>query len=327
MNPTVFVPEPIAACGMAILKEACHCLAPWEDGKVSTEAELKDDMYGVDAVIVRLLKIDASDLDQCPDLKVIGKHGVGVDNIDCEAATARGITVVNTPTANANAVAEHTIGLMLALARNTVPASVALREGRFGDHPQFMGVELAGRTLGVVGLGRIGSRVAEMASAGLAMKVRGYDPFLTAATYKGPAELATSLDDLFNEADFLSLHVALNPETRHLIDDARIGMLKPGCRIVNTSRGSVIDEGALIRALEEERIAGAAIDVFEEEPVPADHPLCRAPNLLLTPHISSSTRDSMDCMARDSAQGVVDVLQGRTPAHVVNTEVLRKGRK
>ena len=307
---------------MAILKDACHCVAPWEDGRKLRDAELKEILYGSNAVIVRLFKINASDMERCPDLKVIGKHGAGVDNIDCEAATAHGITVVNTPTANANAVAEHTIGLMLALARHTVPAAIAVHAGRFGDRDQFFGVELAGKTLGIVGLGRIGSRVAEMASAGLAMKVCGYDPYLTTAMYKGPAELATSLEDLFSKADFLSLHVALNAETRHLIDDERIAMLKPGCRIINTCRGAVIDERTLIRALETERIAGAAIDVFDQEPIPADHPLCRAPNLLLTPHISASTRESMDCMARDSAKAVVDVLQGRQPAHVVNPEVL-----
>ena len=322
MKPTVFVPEPIAECGMTILREACDCIAPWADGKKLVDADLKEMLYSADAVIVRLFGIDSSDLDHCPDLKVIGKHGVGVDNIDCRAAAARGIPVVYTPTANSNAVAEHTIGLMLALARNTVPSSVALRDGRFADRAQFTGVELAGKTLGVVGLGRVGNRVAEMAAAGLAMKVSGYDPFLTAETYQGPAELTTSLEDLFSEADFLTLHVALSPETRHLIDDKHIRMLKPGCLIINTSRGAVIDENALIRALEDERIAGAAIDVFEEEPVPADHPLCRAPNLLMTPHISSSTEESMDRMASDSAQGVLDVLQGRVPAWVVNPEVL-----
>ena len=253
---------------------------------------------------------------------MIGKHGVGVDNIDCQAATDRRIPVVYTPTANANAVAEHTVGLMLALARNLVPASAALREGRFRSRVQFKGGELSGKTLGIIGLGRVGSRVAQIASAGLGMTVYAYDPYLSSANYAGPAEFAGSIADLFGSADYLSLHVALSPDTRHLIDDRRIGMLKSGCRIVNTSRGAVIDESALIRALEAGILAGAAIDVFEEEPIPADHPLCGAPNLLMTPHISSSTVESMDRMATDSAQGVVDVLEGRSPAHLVNPEVL-----
>ena len=322
MKPIVFVPEPIAACGMALLEESCDCTAPWADGRVPTDAEAREMLRGADAVIVRLFEIGAADLELCPRLQVIAKHGVGVDNIDCDAATARGIPVVFTPKANANSVAEHTIGLMLALARNVVPASVALRDGRFADRSQFIGVELAGRTLGIVGLGRIGSRVAEIAAAGLAMKVCGYDPYVAPGAYSGPAERLASLDELLAAADFLTLHVGLTAETRHLIDDRRLARLKAGCRVLNTSRGAVIDERALVRALEQGRIAGAALDVFEEEPIAADHPLCRAPNVLLTPHIASSSRESMDRMATDCAQGVLDVLQGREPADVVNPDVV-----
>ncbi len=322
MRPAVFVPEPIAPCGMALLEAAVHCMAPWAEGRVPTDAEAREMLRGADAVIVRLFEIGAADLDRCPRLKVIAKHGVGVDNIDCDAATARGIPVVFTPKANANSVAEHTIGLMLALARNVVPASVALREGRFADRSQFIGVELAGRTLGIVGLGRIGSRVAEIAAKGLAMKVCGYDPYVAAGAYSGPAERVESLDELLAVADFLTLHVGLTAETRHLLDDRRLARLKPGCRVLNTSRGAVIDERALVRALEAGRIAGAALDVFEEEPIAAGHPLCRAPNVLLTPHIASSSRESMDRMATDCAQGVLDVLQGRTPADLVNPDVM-----
>ena len=322
MKPTVFVPEPIAACGMALLEDACDCRAPWAEGRSLTEAESRELLRNADAVIVRLFTIGGADLERCPRLQVIAKHGVGVDNIDCDAATARGIPVVYTPKANANSVAEHTIGLMLALARDVVSASVALRAGRFADRARFIGVELAGKTLGIVGLGRIGSRVAEIAAAGLAMKVYGYDPYVAPGAYAGSAERVESLDGLLGAVDFLTLHVGLSPETRHLLDDERIATLKPGCRVLNTSRGAVIDERALIRGLEEGRIAGAALDVFEEEPIAADHPLCRAPNVLLTPHIASSSRESMDRMAIDCAQGVLHVLEGRTPADVVNHEVV-----
>ncbi len=322
MRPAVFVPEPIAACGMALLEAACDCTAPWTEGRVPADAEAREMLRGADAVIVRLFEIGAADLEQCPRLKVIAKHGVGVDNIDCDAATEHGIPVVFTPKANANSVAEHTIGLMLALARNVVPASVALREGRFADRSQFIGIELEGRTLGVVGLGRIGSRVSEIAATGLAMKVCGYDPYVAPGAYPGPAERVESLDELLAMADFLTFHVGLTAETRRLLDDRRLARLKPGCRVLNTSRGAVIDESALVRALEEGRIAGAALDVFEEEPISADHPLCRAPNVLLTPHIASSSRESMDRMATDCAQGVLDVLEGRRPADVVNPNVV-----
>jgi D-3-phosphoglycerate dehydrogenase len=275
-------------------------------------------LYEADAVIVRLFKIDAQDIGQARRLKVISKHGAGLDNIDLQAATAAGIPVLNTPTATVNAVAEHTLALMLALTRQIVPASAALKEGRFGERGRFQGLELAGKTLGVVGLGRIGTRVAQMASLGLKMSVSAYDPFVSEAVYSGPATIEDSLEALFREADILTLHVPLTPETRHMINDHSLAWIKPGCRLINTSRGAVVDEAALVRALTEGRLAGAALDVFEEEPLPADHPLCQAPNTLLTPHISSSTQESLDRMSLQSAQGVLDVLNRRTPEHLVN---------
>ena len=206
-----------------------------------------------------------------------------------------------------NAVAEHALTLMLSLARQVFPSSQALREGRFKDRAKFQGVELAGKTLGVLGLGRIGLRVAEMARDGLAMKVLAYDQFVEESDF----ELAPSLDVVLRAADFLTLHLPLTEETRHLLDGERLQMLKPGCRIINTSRGAVIDERALVEALQVGRVSGAALDVFEDEPLQADHPLCRAPNTLLTPHISSSTAESLDRMACDAAQGVLDVLPGK----------------
>lgn len=305
MKPVVFLPESIAECGIALLQPDCEVTS--------------DGLQNADAVIVRLFEITADQLDSCERLKVIAKHGVGVDNIDVAAATARKIPVVYTPTANANGVAEHTLTLMLSLARQVFPSSQALREGRFKDRAQFQGVELAGKTLGVLGLGRIGLRVAEMARDGLAMNVLAYDPFIEAS----PFDLAPSLDDVLRASDFLTLHLPLTQETRHLLNAEHLQMLKPGCRIINTSRGAVIDESALVEALRGGHISGAALDVFEDEPLPADHPLCRAPNMLLTPHISSSTAESLDRMACDAAQGVLDVLQGRPPAHVVNPEVLQ----
>jgi len=302
MRPIVFVPEPISASGMDLLKTDCDIVAPWQEGHDLGPAQMKSVLHGLSRA-----------------LKVIGKHGVGVDNIDCAAATQRRIPVVYTPTANANAVAEHAVALMLALARDIYPASAALREGLFGKK-RFEGVELAGKVLGVVGLGRIGARVAEMAKFGFGMDVRGYDPFLTAETYSGPATLTDSVDELLAQSDFVTLHLPLTPETKHLINAQRLATMKPACRIINTSRGAVIDEAALAAALHDKTIAGAALDVFESEPLPADHPLCLAPNALLTPHISSSTRESLDRMAAQSALGVLDVLQGRQPQYLVNPE-------
>jgi D-3-phosphoglycerate dehydrogenase len=321
MKPLVFIPDPIAAGGMDLLHAACDCLAPWSEGKKPDLAEQRALLARADAVIVRLFAIRANDLEQAPRLKVIAKHGVGVDNIDVAAATARRIPVVFTPTANANAVAEHTMTLMLALARNLFPAGTAMLAGRFNDRVKFEGVELEGKTLGVIGLGRIGRRVAEMAQRGFAMKVRAYDSFVPAGGAPEGIVIETSLDALLRDADFLTFHMPLTPETRHLMNAGRLRSLKPNCRIVNTSRGGVMDESALALALCEGSFAGAALDVFEEEPLPVGHPFFQTPNLLLTPHISSSTKESLDRMARDAAQGVLDVLQGKRPAYPVNPEV------
>ena len=287
-----------------------------------SKLEVIDVLREADAVIVRLFKITASVLKHCSNLKVIAKHGVGVDNIDCEAATEHGIPVLFTPRANANAVAEHTIALILSLARDISGASRALRDGSFADRSQFVGVELYGKTLSIVGLGRIGRRVAEIAASGLGMNVQAYDPYLDPGEYSGPAELKESLDAVLCAADFLTLHTPLSREMRYLIDDECISMLKSGCRIVNTSRGALVNEQALIRGLQDGRIAGAALDVFEEEPVPGGHPLFGVPNLLLTPHIAGQTQESMEQMATDCARGIIDVLHGRTPVDLVNPEVI-----
>jgi D-3-phosphoglycerate dehydrogenase len=318
VKPVVFIPEAIADSGLDLLRAECECLLGWEGVAPADRATL----YGADAVIVRLFTIDEGDIFRAKRLKVVAKHGVGLDNIDIEAATTAGIPVVYTPTANANAVAEHTLTMMLALCRQIAPASAALREGRFEQRSRYQGVELAGKTLGILGLGRIGSRVAQMAASGLQMKVLAYDPYLAKDSYSGPAILIDSLETLLKQADFLSLHVELTPETRHLIDGPKLDMVKATCRLVNTSRGAVIDEEALVRALEAGRLAGAALDVFEEEPLPADHPLLSAPNTLLTPHISSSTSESLERMSVQAAQGVLDVFQGVKPRYLANPAVL-----
>ncbi len=267
------------------------------------------------SALTRLYKINEWDITQSRRLKVIAKHGVGVDNIDIEAAKTADIPVVYTPTANANAVAEHTLALMLALSRKVAPASAATRAGHLNDRGQFLGVELAGKTLGVIGLGRVGSRLAQMAALGLQMSVHAYDPFVKQKDYSGPAILEDSLEKLIRSADFLTLHLSLSPDTKHLINEQTLSWVKPDCRVINTSRGAVIDEAALSLTLVEGRLAGAALDVFEQEPLPADHPLIHSPNTLLTPHISSSTRESLDRMSFQAAQGVLDVLKGRTPEY------------
>lgn len=328
MKPIVLIPEPIASCGLDVLKAECVCVAPWQNRPTSPRvsdgqefAEFEVALANAAGIIVRSFKIDSHLLERAEHLKVIAKHGVGIDNIDCQAASKKGIPVVFTPAANANAVAEHTLALMLALSRQIESANLAVKQGRFHERNLFQGIELAGKTIAVVGLGRIGSKVASMASLGLQMIVHAYDPFLSQLGYSGPAILEDSLESLFQKADYLTLHVPLTERTRYLVNSNSLKLLKPGCRIINTARGALIDEAALAAALTEGRVAGAGLDVFEEEPLPADHPLCRLPNVLLTPHISSSTRESLERMALQSAQGLLDVLHGRRPEHVINPEV------
>ena len=323
MKPTVFIPESIAPAGLDLLHSECRCVKGWEEtDDLAKDARLQQELYRADAIIVRLFRLAEQDMVRMQRLKVISKHGAGVDNIDCRAATARGIPVVNTPGAVTTPVAEHTLALMLALSRQIAHADHALRAGTFGDRSRFLGIELAGRALGIVGLGRIGSRVAEMASLGLGMKVYAYDPYVAKAQYSGCASIEDSLESLLGKVDFLTLHVLLTGDTEHLINSRTLKLVKPGCRIINTSRGGVIDESALARALKEGRLGGAALDVFEEEPLQPDHPLFEAPNTLFTPHIASSTPECLDRVSQQAAQGVLDVLQGRRPDHIVNPEVL-----
>jgi D-3-phosphoglycerate dehydrogenase / 2-oxoglutarate reductase len=318
MKPRIYLPEKIANAGLDLLSTECELLGPW----TGSAAPVADMLAEADAMIVRLHRIGEPEFAAAPRLKVVAKHGVGLDAIDVTAATARGIQVVFTPEANANSVAEHAITLMLALAKQIVPASRMIPEGRFADRNRHEGIELAGRTLGVVGLGRIGARVAAIAAQGFGMDVLGYDPFLPADAAPAGVNRVAALDDLLARSDFLSLHVPLTTETNRLLNASTLARLKPGCRIINTSRGAVIDDLALVEALTAGTVAGAGLDVFEKEPLPADHPLCNAPNILLTPHISSNTAESLDRMAIDAAQGVLEVLAGRRPKHLVNPEVL-----
>ena len=318
MKPVVFVPEGLSSSGLALLQQHCDCIVPPPDQREQQWPSL----YESDGVILRNARVTADDLEKPNRLKVIAKHGAGVDNIDIPAATAKGIPVVYTPTAPTVPVVEFTLGLMLSLARKLVDCDKAVREGRFRERLTFLGLEFEGKTLGVIGLGEIGRRVARAAVGGLGMRVVGYDPYVSPENYDGPATLVDSLEALLGQSEIVTLHVPLTSGTHHLINEQTLRAMKPGSMIVNTSRGSVIDEKALMAALEDGRLGGAALDVFEQEPLPKDHPLCRLPNVLLTPHVASATPEAMDRMSLGAAQGVLDVLQGRTPKYVYNREGL-----
>lgn len=327
MPPAVYIPEPIGSSGFDRLAESCRCLAPWHaasadsssTGDAATDAELLAD---ADAIVVRIYRMGADEMEAAPRLKVIAKHGVGLDNVDVRAATQLGIPVLWTPGTNANAVAEHTLALMFSLTRQVVPADRAVRDGWVAERSQFQGVELEFKTLGVIGLGRIGKRVAFKASQGLGMRVLAYDPYVDQTDYPGPARLCDTLDEVVAQADYLTLHVPLTELTRGMINADRLREMGSGARLINTSRGAVVDENALASALSSGQLAAAALDVYEAEPLPKEHALLRAPNLVLTPHIAGQSDVAMQAASRMVAEGVLDVLAERYPSHVVNPEVL-----
>lgn len=287
-------------------------------------AEIAEALGGVDAVVVRTAPLSAEAIAAAPRLRVIAKHGVGYDNIDLPAATARGIPVTVTATANATSVAEFAFAQMLALAKHAALMDAAVRAGDWAARHRLVPIELAGRTLAIVGFGRIGSRVARRALA-FEMRVLVHDPYASETAIRAAGcEPARSLDAALAEADILSLHCPLTAETRGLIDRDRLARLRPGALLVNTARGGLVDEAALGEALRSGRLAGAALDVMVREPLPGDDPLLAVPNLLLSPHVAGVTAESARRMALEAAENVAAGLAGRLdPAVVVNREVLR----
>ncbi|NKB71419.1 MAG: hydroxyacid dehydrogenase [Candidatus Latescibacteria bacterium] len=323
MKPTVFVPEPIHAAGMQLLQNHCTCIAPWQ--KNANAIEPSQALAQTQAILVRLFTVDSAAMDQAPHLKVIAKHGVGLDNIDLPEAARRGLPVLYTPQANSNAVAEHALGLILGLARFLVPSGQAVPDAeKFLGRNGFAGAELVGSTLGIIGLGRIGRRLAHKTGTGLEMDVLAYDPYVSQADYEGPARLLDRLEDVLAQADFISLHTPLTAQTRHLIDADALGHCKSTAYLINTARGGIVDPQALAQALDNGRLAGAGIDVFAEEPPPADYPLFNRPNVLLTPHIAGVTHKALEKVATDAAQGIIDVLQGQTPEFPVPEDQYRQ---
>ena len=313
----VLVTDSIADDGLALLRAEFSV-----DARPGlSEEELAGIIGEYEALVVRsgtrVTKrvIAAADL-----LQVIGRAGVGVDNIDVDAATEHGILVVNAPDGNTVAAAEHTIALLLSLARHVPRADASLRAGKW-ERNRLMGVEVAGKTLGVVGFGRIGREVARR-GRGLGMRVVAYDPY-TSAAVAGTlgAELCDHLDEVLIEADFITLHVPLTSATRHLIGERELALVKPTARLINAARGGIVDESALLQALDKGKLAGAALDVFVDEP-PFGSPLLDHPKVVVTPHLAASTREAQVAVAVGVARQVVDILSGRPATHPVNAPLI-----
>src|SRR5579885_3694081 len=282
----VIVADKISERGVELLKKT-----PGLNVVVTTKDTIGSELADAEALIVRsATRVTAALLDKAPKLRVVGRAGVGVDNIDLQEATRRGVLVMSTPGGNAVSVAEHTFALMLALARQVPKMDAALREGRW--EKSSSGTEVRGKTLGLIGLGRIGSEVAKRAEA-FDMRVIAYDPYISEAAAKELQVELVSLDKLLAESDFVSLHTALSPATQNMINAASIAKMKKTARIINAARGELIDEAALAEALKSGRLAGAAIDVFLEEP-PRNSPLVGLPNVIATPHIAGSTQEAQE---------------------------------
>jgi D-3-phosphoglycerate dehydrogenase len=311
----VIVADKISERGVQLLKEQ----RGW-NVVLTTKDTLGAELPGADALIVRsATKVTAELLAKAPKLRVVGRAGVGVDNIDLEEATKRGVLVMSTPGGNSVSVAEHTFALMLALARQVPRLDKAMHEGRW-EKSSAGQTELRGKTLGLIGLGRIGSEVAVRAEA-FDMRVLGYDPFISeAAARELNVELAP-LDRVLAESDFLSLHTAVSPSTQNLVNAANIAKMKTGARIINTARGELIDETALAEALKSGKLAGAAVDVFAEEP-PKNSPLLGLPNVIGTPHVAGSTAEAQEEVGTQVAAQIRDYLAEGIIRNAVNLPAL-----
>ncbi|HIQ04491.1 MAG TPA: phosphoglycerate dehydrogenase [Anaerolineae bacterium] len=316
-QPRVLVADRLAEAGLALLRPQVQL-----DVRTNlSHDELLSVIPEYDALIVRSrTQVTAEVIAAASRLQVVARAGVGVDNIDVEAATRAGVLVVNAPTGNVVAAAEHTIALLTALARRVPQADASVRHGEW-QRGRFMGVELRDKRLGCIGLGRVGSLVAERAK-GLGMQVVAYDPYISSDYAANLGVELVPLEVVLRTADFITLHLPLTEQTRGLIDARALIKVKRGAYLINCARGGIVDEGALLQALNDERLAGAALDVFSQEPPPADSPLLRHPNVILTPHIGGSTTEAQERVAMDVAEQVLAVLADRPARYAINAPII-----
>ena len=313
MTAKVLVRESISDAGVDLLRERF-------DVDVDAEGALEEIIGRYDAIVVRsATKLTADLIERAVNLRVIARAGVGVDNVDVEAATRRGIVVANAPESTVVSASEHTIGLLVALARNIPQAHAALKQGRW-ERKAYGGIELAGKTLGVLGFGRIGQQVSRRA-AGLGMQVCAYDPFVAVERFRElGVERAETTEGVYEVADFLTLHLPLTPETRGSLNAAAFERMRDGVRIVNAARGGLVDEAALLDALRSGKVGGAALDVFSAEPYSG--PLLELDNVVVTPHLAASTDEAQDRAGLIVAEQVVAALEGGLVTNAVNIPVV-----
>jgi len=311
----IFVADDVSESGLEPLREAGFAV---EKRTGLKGVELAEAVRGADGLVVRSeTRVTAELFEAAGRLRVVGRAGVGVDNIDVAAATQRGVVVMNAPDGNTMTTAEHTLALLLALARRVPEGQVSLKAGRW-ERKKFVGVELRGKTLGIVGLGRIGRVVASRA-LGFEMKVVAFDPFVAPERLRDEGIELASLEEVCARADFVTVHAPLVPETRGIIGAKELARMKPGVRVINCARGGLIDERALYEAIKEGRVAGAALDVFEQEPPAADNPLLSLEEVVVTPHLGASTREAQEGVAVIVAEQMRDFFLTGAVRGAVNT--------
>jgi D-3-phosphoglycerate dehydrogenase len=312
----ILIAEPLAPVAIELLRSQ----PDWEV-VVSNPNEYAQHLQTCEALIVRsAVKVTPEVLSKAPNLRVVGRAGVGVDNVDLDAATAAGVLVMNTPGGNAVSVAEHTIALMLSMARMIPQASASTKSGKW-EKKKFLGNELRGKTLGVIGLGSIGREVVRRA-APFEMRIVGHDPYVSSSTAADFHVELVDLPTLYQQSDYISLHMALTPETHQMLNAASFGTMKTGVRIVNCARGELIDAAALNDAMKSGKVAGAAIDVFDPEPPAAELPLLAQENLVATPHIGGSTEEAQEIVGVRIAEQIVEYLRNGVALHAVNMPAL-----
>lgn len=311
----VLIPEDITAPGKEFLKSRGYEVVV-VDGTDS--ASFEREAGEADALLARTAKYPEAILKKMPNLKVIGRHGVGYDNIDMAYCNEKKIWVTITPNANSNAVAEHTIMMLLACAKNLVFQNRQVLAGNWDSRNRNRGQEVAGKTIGIVGCGRIGKQVAKKAALGLDMRVIGYDPVIPTEVKLDYIERVSSVDELFREADFVSLHLPETAETRGMINRDLLSLMKPEASLINCARGGIVNEDDLYEALLERRIHAAGVDVLIREPYRPDDRLLSLDNIIVTPHNAALNTETMDKMGLDAARGIDEVLSGQTPSWPVN---------
>jgi D-3-phosphoglycerate dehydrogenase len=311
----------------ALSEEGLKVLRNVKEFQVDVKTDLKPDelkavIKDYDALVVRsATKVTKEVINAADKLRAIGRAGVGLDNVDLDAATAKGVIVMNTPAGNTISTAEHTFSMILAMSRNIPQANASMKKGEW-KRSKFMGVELYNKVLGIVGFGRIGSEVAKRALS-FGMKVLAYDPFLSKEVAETLGVEVVELKEIFENADYITVHTPLTDETRHLISAKEFAMMKKGVRLVNCARGGIIDEAALIAAVKEGKVAGAAMDVFEVEPLPAESEFAKVDNIITTPHLGASTEEAQVNVAIEVAEIIRDALLGRGIRNAANYPCLK----